>query len=181
MKQYLIIILLGLIPMINYGQSQDAPKGFGFAINSSFNGELYPVRVVPSLIYFKGNNQLELGIGFNPFDRQTQKLLSSEINYKYFPNGYVKKFNMFLITRITYVNSARNTYYPTTYNYLFVNGGYGFEVIPFKNAFIGTNVSLGAFTFNKKSKIPYDAFKSRNLFDEIGLNLAFQFNIGYKL
>lgn len=180
MKQYLIILFLGLIPIANYGQSQDSTRRFGFAINSSFNGELYPVRIVPSAIYIKRNNQLELGVGFNPANRETQKLLSGEFNYKYFPNGHGKKYNMFFITRISYVNSARDTYYPTTYKYLFVNGGYGFEVIPFKNVFLGTNVSFGAFTNSKKSEIPYDAFQSQKMFDKIGLNLAFQFNLGYR-
>lgn len=180
MKQYLLVTLLVLIPIINYGQSEEAHKGFGFTINSSINEELYTARIVPSVVYTKGNNQFELGMGFNPSDRQIQKLLSSEFNYKYFPNGFNKKYNMYLITRVLFVNRKNKTFYPTAYNYLFVNGGYGFEVIPFKNAFIGTNVCLGTFTFSKKTEILYDAVSSQNLFDEIGLNLAFQLNVGYR-
>lgn len=180
MKKHLIIIILSLFPVLSYGQAQETNKGFGFAINSSVNGEIDPIRIVSSMIYFKGNNQFELGIGFNPSDRQSQKLLSGEINYKYFPNGNGKKYNMYLITRLIYANSANKTFYPTTYNYLFVNGGYGFNIIPFKNAFMGTNVSLGAFTSNKKSEIPYKAFKSQKFFEEIGMSIAFQANIGYR-
>ena len=179
MKQYIIITLFGLIPFINFSQSKDATNGFGFVVNSSFNAELYPVRIVPSVIYFKRNNQFELGVGFNPLSRQTQKLLSSEFNYKYFPNGIGKKLNMFFIARLSYVRSTRNNFYPTTYNYLFINGGYGFEIKPSKNMFIGTNVTLGGYTFNKRSETPYTAFESQNLFKEVGLNVAFQFNIGY--
>ncbi|WP_159038440.1 hypothetical protein [Brumimicrobium mesophilum] len=180
MKQYIIITLLGLFTFSTPVQSQDTPNGFGFAINSSLNGELDPIRIVPSIIYFNGKSQFELGMGFNPFGRQIDKLLSGEINYKYFPNGRDEKFNMFFISRITYVNNVKKTYYPTAYNYLFVHGGYGFEIIPFKNASIGTNVSLGAFTFDKKSEVPYDAFKSQIFFDEIGGSLAFQVSIGYR-
>jgi len=146
MKKHFIILLLGLMSIISRGQSQESTSSLGFTINSSFNGELYPFRIVPSLIYFKGNSQLELGVGFNPLARQTQKLLSSEFNYKYFPNGNRQKFNMFLITRLSHVHSTKNTYYPTIYNYLFLNGGYGFEIKPSKNMFIGTNISLGGFT-----------------------------------
>jgi hypothetical protein len=181
MKKYLFIAWLCLIPFINYSQTEDHPKGFGFALKSSFNGELDPIRFVPSVVYFKKNNQFELGVGFNPFGRDSQKQLSTEFNYKYFPNGFGKKFNMFLIVRASYVNSIGRTYYPTTYNYLFLNGGYGFEVIPFKNAFIGTNVTLGGYTYNKKSDIPYNAFESQKFFDELGMTLAFQFSIGYRL
>ncbi len=181
MKQYLLINILALIPFISFGQSQESPKGIGFAINSNIDGELYPVRVVPSALYYKGKNQFELGVGFNPINRTTQKLVSGEINYKRFPNGFDQKFNLYFVSRISYVKRAIQNYFPTSYNYLFVHGGYGFEINPFKNSFISTNVCIGAFTYNKSSKIPYDAFKRQELFDEIDLNLAFQFNIGYRL
>jgi hypothetical protein len=58
--------------------------------------------------------------------------------------------------------------------------GYGFEIIPFKNAFTGTNVSLGASTLNKKSEIPYSAFESQTFFNEFGLIIAFQLHLGYR-
>lgn len=180
MKLYFIISLFGLIPFFSFAQSMDSTGRFGFALNSSFNGELYPVRIVPSAIYTKGKNQFELGVGFNPVSRQNQKILSGELNYKYFPNGHNKKFNMYLITRISYVNSSRDNYYPSTYNFLFANAGYGFEINRFKNAFMGTNVSIGTFTFNKKSEIPYTEFANQQFFDEFGFNLAFQFHIGYR-
>lgn len=181
MKQFLIITFLGWIPLISFSQSLEKENEFGFAINSSFNGEIYPIRIVPSIIYFNENNQFEIGFGFNPSNRQNQKLLSTEINYKYFPNGHSRKFNMFLITSLSYIHSKKNSFYPSNFNYLFVNGGYGFEIVPFKNAFIGTNISLGAFTYDKKSEIPYYAFKSEKLFHEIGLSLSFQFSVGYRL
>jgi hypothetical protein len=150
-------------------------------LNSSVNGELHPIRIVPSLTYSKGKNQLELGLGFNfTALRKSQKLLSSELNYKYFPNGTENKFNMYLIARFSYINSARDTYYPTNYNYLFLNGGYGFEIKANKRVYIGTNISTGIFTYSKKSDIPYEAFASQKLFDTFRFNLAFQFNVGYR-
>ena len=83
MKKYLLILWFGLIPFIHYGETEDFPKGFGFALNTSFNGELGRIRLVPSVVYFKKNNQFELGVGFNPFIRDSQKLLSTEFNYKF--------------------------------------------------------------------------------------------------
>ena len=180
MKNYIFLTLVSLIPFVANAQSSDSTGSFGFAFNSSVNGELYPIRLVPSLTYIKGKNQLELGVGFNLSARKFQKLVSSELNYKYFPNGNENKFNMYLIARFSYINSSRDTFYPTKYNYLFLNGGYGFEIIPKQHVFLGTNLSLGGFTFNKRSEIPYAAFESQNLFEEIELNLAFQFNVGYR-
>lgn len=180
MKNYIFLTLISLIPFVANAQSSDSTGSFGFAFNSSVNGELYPIRIVPGLTYIKGKNQLELGFGFNLTDRKFQKLVSSELNYKFFPNGTVNKFNIYLITRFSYINSARDTYYPTNYNYLFLNGGYGIEIKAFESVYIGTNISAGAFTYSKNSKIPYDAFTSQKLFDTFGFNLAFQFNVGYR-
>jgi len=180
MKYYIFLALISMIPFVTNAQSSDSTGGFGFALNSSVNGELYPIRIVPSLTYIKGKNQLELGFGFNPFVRKPQKLMSSELNYKHFPNGTENKFNMYLITRFSYVHSTRDTYYPANYNYLFLNGGYGLEIKGFKGTYIGTNISAGMFTYSKKSDIPYDAFVSQKLFDTFRFNLAFQFNVGYR-
>lgn len=180
MRYHIFLIIISLIPFVANAQSNDSKGNFGFNLNSSVNGELYPIRIVPSLTYIKGKNQLELGFGFNPFVRKTQQLKSSEFNYKHFPNGTDNKFNMYLIARFSYINSTRETYYPTTYNYLFLNAGYGFEIKTFKGVYIGTNISTGIFTYSKKSDIPYEAFASQKLFDTYRINLAFQFNAGYR-
>jgi hypothetical protein len=180
MKIYILLTLFSLIPFLANAQSNDSTGSFGFALNSSVNGELYPMRIVPSLTYIKGKNQLELGFGFNVTDRKFQKLVSSELNYKFFPNGTENKFNIYLIARFSYIDSARDTYYPTNYNYLFLNGGYGIEIKAYKGAYIGTNISAGIFTYSKKSDIPYEAFASQKLFDTFRFNLAFQFNVGYR-
>jgi hypothetical protein len=87
---------------------------------------------------------------------------------------------MFLITRFSYINDVKETYFPTTYNYLFLNGGYGFEINAFKGVYLGTNISIGVFTYGKNSENPYLNFAKNSMFDELGFDLAFQFNIGYR-
>ncbi|MGB1003544.1 MAG: hypothetical protein ACPGVC_04905 [Salibacteraceae bacterium] len=181
MKNYFLPVWISCITLSSFGQTENNSKGLGFALNTSVNGELSPVKLVPSVVYFKNKNQFELGVGFNPFGRYSQKLISTEFNYKYFPNGYDKKFNMFLIAHASYVKSIGSTYYTTIYHYIFLTGGYGFELKPFKNAYIGTNVSLGAFTYGKQSEIPYQAFQSQRLFEELGTTLSFQLSFGYRL
>lgn len=180
MKNFIIALFVVLIPVLSSAQD-DAHQGrFGFALNSSMNGEVYPLRLVPSLTYLKGKNQIELGFGLHPFIKKDQQIFSGEMNYKYFPNGTDNKFNMYLIAQASYLHNPRKTFYPTTYNYLFLNGGYGFELAPFKNAYLGTNMTIGTFTYNKRSEIPYDSFAKQDMFEKFGFNLAFQFNIGYR-
>ncbi|MCH2233347.1 MAG: hypothetical protein MK078_03755 [Crocinitomicaceae bacterium] len=180
MRHLILTLIFGLLPILVSAQT-DAEKGqFGFALNSSMNGEIYPIRLVPSVTYFNKNSQFELGFGIHPFIRKDQNIYSGEFNYKFFPNGTGNKFNMYVIGRFSYIHNPRDTYYPTTYNYLFLNGGYGFQLVPFKNAYMGTNISIGTFTYNKRSEIPYDGFTEKNLFDSFGFNLAFQFNFGYR-
>jgi hypothetical protein len=180
MKRFLILSFIILLPLLSHGQEKKPDGSFGFVINSGMNGEVYPIRLVPSITYFRGKSQWELGAGLHPYIHKNQRILSLEMNYKYFPNGLGNKFNMYLITHFSYVNNKLETYYPTTYNYLFLNGGYGFQINAFKGTHIGTNVSLGAFTYQNNSENPYDGFASNSLFDEFGLNLSFQFNIGYR-
>lgn len=180
MKAYLLTLLIGLTSTVSIAQTDTATNKFGFAINSSLNGEVYPIRLVPSVTYLKNKNQFELGLGIHPFIRKDQNIYSVEFNHKYFPNGTDNKFNMYLISRVSYVHNPRETYYPTTYNYLFLNAGYGFQIVPFKNAYLGTNMSIGTFSYAKKSEVPYPAFQEIALFDTFGFNLAFQFNIGYR-
>lgn len=180
MIRYLFIFLFGLTSFVCTAQTDPARGKFGVALNSSLNGEVYPLRLVPSITYLNENSQLELGFGIHPFIKVDQNVYSGEFNYKYFPNGTEKDFNLYLIGSLSYIHNPRPTFYPTTYNYLFLNGGYGFQLVPFENAYMGMNVSAGVFTNNKRSEIPYDSFAKKDLFDELGFNLAFQFNLGYR-
>ena len=180
MKHYLFIIIIGLIALKSRAQNEAIVRKFGFSINSSINGEIYPIRLVPSITYLKNKSQLELGFGIHPFIRKDQYIFSGEFNYKYFPNGTENKFNLYLIANLSYIHNPRKTFYPTTYNYLFLNGGYGFQLCPFENAYMGTNITIGTFTYSKQSDIPYESFVRKDFFEEFGFNLAFQFNIGYR-
>jgi len=180
MKYYIFLTLTSLISLFAQAQSNNTSGKFGFVMNSSLNGEFYQIRLVPSVTYSKGNNQFELGFGLRPFNQKDQRILSCELNYKYYPNGTVNKFNMYLISRLSYINNLKNTFFPTAYNYLFLNGGYGLEINAFKGLYLGTNISIGAFTYSKNSENPYLDFDKNKMFDEFGFNLAFQFNVGYR-
>lgn len=103
------------------------------------------------------------------------------MNYKYFPNGLAQKFNLYFVTQLSIIHNQRNTYYPATYNYLFVNTGYGFQIKLFEGAYLGTNVKIGTFTYNKTSENPYEGFHSTDFFDETGFILDFQLHLSYFL
>jgi len=182
MKRYVILLIACMIPFIAVAESGQPSSGFGFALKSGLSGEVYPLRLIPTGLYYSGNSQFELGIGFHPFIRQDQQILSGEINYKYFPNGMDNIFNMYFMGSLEYINNTRDTYYPTTYHYLFLNGGYGFQFGFFQDLYFGTNISLGGFTHSKFSENPASTYlDSETLFKDCGMNVAFQFNIGYRL
>ena len=180
MKYYLFIFMTSIIPLLAQSQNSAPTEKFGFIINSSLNGELYPIRLVPGVTYIKGNNQFEIGFGLHPFFQKDQRILSDELNYKYFPNGTINIFNMYLITHFSYINNIRENHFTTRYNYLFLSGGYGFEINACKGVYFGTNIRIGTFTYNKNTENPYLNISKINLFDELGFNLAFQFNVGYR-
>jgi len=182
MKQNLLLLLITLAPFLCLSQTKDTTSvsRFGLSVVTSFNGELYALQVAPSLSYSCGKNQFQIGVGVNPFDRVDQTLLSGELSHKYFPNGTKNKFNLYLITRLSLVHNKRNTYYPANYNYLFLYGGYGFQIRLFEGAYMGTNMSLGTFTFNKNSDNPYEGFTSKALLDKIGVCLSTQFHLSYR-
>ncbi|MEQ8471397.1 MAG: hypothetical protein RIC35_09430 [Marinoscillum sp.] len=183
MIRFMLIILILLIPMVHHAQTSAAENTgqWGVVLNAGFNGELGAFQATPSLAYLKGNSQFELGLGFNPFDRTDQTLLSGDMNYKYFPNGMERKFNLYFITQLSIIHNQRNTYYPATYNYLFLNAGYGFQINLFKDAYLGTNVKIGTFTYNKASDNPYEGFRTTDFFDETGFNLDLQLHLSYFL
>jgi len=181
MIRSILIIQILLFPIVLQAQQKDVANTdkLGFSLNTGFNGELGAFQATPSLAYLKGNSQFELGVGFNPFDRADQTLLNGDINYKYFPNGIDRKFNLYFITQLSIIHNQRNTYYRATYNYLFLNAGYGFQIKLFDGGYLGTNVKMGTFTFNKSSTNPYEGFRSTDFFDKTGFNLDFQMHLNY--
>ncbi len=181
MKYIILIIAISLIPhLIKAQKIGSKDKGFGIALNSKINSQVSPILIIPSVSYYKGKNQFELGVGFYPFFIEEQRTLSGEFNYKYFPNGRENKFNMFLILSSAYINQIQKTYYPATYQYLFLNGGYGFQIRIFKGIYIGTNISIGIFTNSKQSENPYiEHLGSKDLFNTFHSNVSCQVKIGY--
>jgi len=181
MKCYLLIIAMSLTPpLLNAQKSDSKANGFGLAFSSNMNSEVNSILIVPGVSYYKRKSQLELGVGFNAFNQKDQRIISGEFNYKYFPNGRENKFNMYLMMSFAYINQWRKTFYPATYQYLFLIGGYGFQIRTSKGMYMGTNVNIGTFTNRKRSENPLNEYYGNiNLFDEFGLSLASQLNVGY--
>jgi hypothetical protein len=173
-------LLLWVLPVGSQAAEPNTSPRFGVALNSNINGEVYPIRLVPSATVLVGRNQLEAGVGVHPFIRTDQRVLSGELNYKFFANGLDTPLSLYLIAHLSYVNNKRETYYPTTYHYLFGNGGYGVQLNAASGMALGTNVTVGPYARIRRSENPYDGFESDGLFDDIGVNLAFQFNLGYR-
>lgn len=182
MKYHIPIILTSLIPSLGSAQNMDSKSyGYGFALNSSFKTELNVIGLIPSVSYYREKSQFELGVGLYPFVLKDQRIVSGEFNYKYFPNGTDNKFNLFLIMSFSYVNQSRKTYYPATYQYLFLSGGYGMQIRLSERAYLGTSVNIGTFTNSKNSENPYNNYiGAQDLFDKFSINLDFQINIGYR-
>jgi hypothetical protein len=175
----IIGLLLVVLPWTSHAEEGERGR-FGVALNTSFNGEVTPLRLVPSLTWATGKSQLEAGLGIHPFIRREQRVFSGELNAKVFPNGTDRLLSPYLIGRFSYVNNDLETYYPTTYHYLFLNGGYGLVLSGNDRSYVGTNVTGGLFTFARRSENPYPGFDRNGLFQKVGLNLAFQFNVGYR-
>jgi hypothetical protein len=180
MKNYLIISIIAFLPLAITAQSAESGRRLGANINSSINGELYAFMLTPCFTYTKGKSQLEFGVGLNLNNRLEQSLWSSELNYKFYPNGMGNKFNLYFLTQFAFLNRTQHSYYPANYNYLFVNGGYGLEIKVHNKIYLGSHISVGAFSYGKTSENPHLDFSKNNMFDEIGINLTFQINVGYR-
>ena len=181
MVQLLTVILMSLTSIALAEEVQESTRGFGLALNSGLNGEVYPMRLILTALYSTEHTQFGFGIGFHPFIHKDQRIFSGELNYKLFPNGMVKKVNMFFLFGLDYISNQRDTFYPTTYHYLFFNAGHGFQISPFPGAFLGTSVNYGIFTYRKDSDNPAASYlNARTLFKEFGYSLGFEFSLGYR-
>jgi hypothetical protein len=170
------------MPYLGSAQKSDSiGNGYGLALNSGFNTEVNTIGFVPSVSYYRGKSQFEMGVGLYPFVLKDQKIVSGEFNYKYFPNGTDNKYNLFLIMSFAYVNQFRKTYYPATYQYLFLSGGYGMQIRLFKGAWLGTSINLGTFTNSKRTENPYKNYiGTQDLLHKFGMNLDFQVTVEYR-
>jgi hypothetical protein len=158
----------------------DGERHFGVALNTTANGEVNAMRLVPTATLSMGKNMLEAGVGFHPFIRKDQRIISGDFNYKYFPNGTGQPLSVYLIGRLSYVNNALESFYPTTYHYVFLNAGYGVMLSDNTKTYLSTNVTAGPFSYARVSENPYPTFEGDGFLDQVGVNLAFQFNLGYR-
>lgn len=156
-------------------------SGFGATIGSAVNGEVLSARLIASGLYYNGRHQVELGVGFHPFFRQEQDVLSVDANYKLFPNGREDTLNTYMLANLSYINASRVTFFPTTYHYLFLHGGYGVELNGLAGSYIDTNVSFGGFTYAKDSENPASSYLDADqFFEDVGFSVSFQANVGYR-
>lgn len=182
MKYQFLLILTNLISYSGIAQdSKSTNNRRGFTLNSDFYAELNAIGFVPAASYYRGKSQFELGVGFYPFVLKDQRIVSGEFNYKYFPNETDNNFNLYMFMSCAYVKQFRKTYYPATYQYLFLSGRYGMQIRLSKGAYLETSVSPGIFSYSKRSENPYKNYiGTQDLFDKFGMNLAFQVNAGYR-
>ncbi len=180
MKSNVLILLILLSSFVVRSQEKESNCRFGVKLNSAVNGEVMQVRLVPSAVLAINKHQLELGVGTNPFLRKDQKIWSGELNYLFFPNGREKKFNMYFITHLSYMNVDRATYFKQQDRYFFYNAGYGFDVNLFKKVYLGTNVTAGGYLRKQRSENPYSHVEETKPGSETGFNVGFQLNVGYR-
>lgn len=182
MKKLVITVILTILGFKAYPQVEAEVAPFGFALNVSQDGEISLPRFVPSLTYTRSKNQMELGLGFQPFAPDQEEVFSIEINHKYYPNGRDTQFSFYLLTHGALVHNELKTYHPTSYNYLFLSLGYGFELKPQPKygLYLGTNMSLGGYTYNKQSETAPEMFRRQAWFEDFGYNLSLQAAVGWR-
>lgn len=156
-------------------------SGFGVAVNSALNGEVLPLRLIVTGLYYSHAHQFEFGVGLHPFIRNAQTVVSADFNYKLFPNGHGNTINPYMLANLSYIYTSRDTFFPTSYGYLFLHGGYGIELAGFARSYMDTNVSFGGFTYSKDSENPAPSLlDAERLFQDFGFSIAFQVNVGYR-
>lgn len=179
---YCLFVVTVLFPCIGHAKQTKTPdKKFSISLNSSYNSEVNPYRLTLCGSFYFKKHQFEVGFGFHPFIEKNERVMSGEFHYKYFLNGMDTKFSMYIMASFLYMNRLRSNYYPAAYNYLFLQGGYGFQVRVYGGLYLGTNVSFGAFTNSRESDHPLNNdFDDKNLFEQFGINLELQANIRFR-
>ena len=115
------------------------------------------------------------------FFEKNERVISGELHYKYFMNGMDTKFSMYVMASLLYMNRLRSNYHPVSYNYLFLQGGYGFQVRAFGGLYLGTSVSAGTFTNSRESEHPLNNdYDNKSLFEHFGIHLELQANIRFR-
>ncbi|MFK7784211.1 MAG: hypothetical protein AB8B56_03795 [Crocinitomicaceae bacterium] len=187
----LFICLFSIFNLFAQEESKTVDKHFGAAINSSLMGDLWSFTIAPTGFFYINKHQIELGFAFHPFYHSGDRNLGGELNYKYFPNGIDKIFNMYFVTNFTYTNQYwekkipnQSTGIPYSYerntDFLTLTGGYGFQVKFLKNAYVGTNFTLGVTTFSRRVDSSTSTSYRIPMFGEYYLDGALRFNVGYR-
>lgn len=185
MKKYRFLhsVYLCLVPFFVFSSELiKKENGYGVALNSAFNGEVTPLRTIATGVFIKNKNQFEFGVGFHPFIRNEKNISSIDVNYKWFANQHSGYFNMYLLANFSYINTKLVTFYPTTYDYLFLLGGYGVELSSNSGFYVDTNVSFGGFTYKKDSQNPAMGYlNDEQFFKEFKPSMSIQASIGYRI
>lgn len=177
--KHTITIIFCFIACATFSQANNSKGRFGVAVNSSYLGEIESIGIAPTATFIKEKQQIELGFGFHPFTRSYHRMLSTELNYKYFPNGIENNFNLYFIGVFSFINYRISYTFDAIHNSLILAGGFGFEYKLLKHAYIGANVNLGYRTESRSAEISNDSF-TIDFFDGSYLSGAARVHIGYR-
>jgi hypothetical protein len=187
MKKSLILSLLICLASLSFAQNsamKKAPLQFGIAVNSCLSGVIGEVSIAPTGLMYINNHQLEIGLCLYPYNFRYPRMLGASLDYKYFPNGIDNRFNLYFVTHLNFTNEyIDHNYiinnYQTTYNYLALTVGYGFQVKLFDKAYIGTSLSFGVNTNSNINTDPQSQYE-RPMFESFEMDGTVQLNIGYR-
>ena len=195
MKTLTLLIATISISLSTFAQEEgEKSKGrFGVAINSSIHGVHGEFSVAPTASYYRNKSQFEAGVCLYPFNFKSPRMLGGHLDYKFFPNGIDKRFSLYFNVNLNYTNQFYDQYYfsnnnQLTFNYLSLNGGYGFQVKIFENAYIGTNLNFGVSTnsisgtqnpVNQQVIVSYYPYE-QSMFERFEIDGAFRINVGYR-
>ena len=184
--RYIILLFTFLITLSLYSQTEEKLKTiqFGGALNSNAKRATRSICLAPTGFLSLNRHQIELGLGFYPFDYDPSRTIEIESNYKYFPNGREAKFSLFFLANLTYNNSSRNTpnaynTVHTTHNLLSLMGGYGFELKVMKRAYLAPSINFGIFTEGRKSTSS-DENSNYKMFEGFGIDGGIRLHFGYR-
>lgn len=89
--------------------------------------------------------------------------------------------NTYLLANMSYLYTSRVTFFPTTYNYLLLHGGYGIELSGDNSFSMDTNVSFGGFTYGRTSENPATSLlDAERFFQDFGSSISIQVGVGHR-
>lgn len=186
MKPPILTMLIFCISSIAFGQVDPKPKEihFGATINSSLLADVGSFSVAPTATYYSNGSEFGLGFAIHPFKIEHPRIIGVELSYRYYPNGISNRFNLFFEVNSTYTNYFRdhlyiNNNYQTTYQFLDLLGGYGFELKVFDGLYLGTSLNIGGATRSRKDT-GSGAIYNYGLFEQFDLDGAIRLRIGYR-